>query len=70
MKNKRWKREAKRSLGNAIRKDFINDDLELACGWCKYAPECFSEPNSGCVGFKLIGIRQLEKVCKYEETRI
>lgn len=70
MKNKRWKREAKRSLGNAIRKDFINDDLELVCGWCKYAPECFSEPNSGCAGFKLIGIRQLEKVCKYEETRI
>ncbi len=56
-RNKRWKRRAKRFLGIGIRENHINRVTQ--CNWCRKCPKCI-----WCTGFKLAGIRQLEKEFK------
>ncbi|EHK2364195.1 hypothetical protein ACSXAB_07135 [Clostridium perfringens] len=56
-RNKRWKRRAKRFLGIGIRENHINRVTQ--CTWCRKCPKCI-----WCTGFKLAGIRQLEKEFK------
>ncbi|MCX0353363.1 hypothetical protein LI064_02350 [Clostridium perfringens] len=56
-RNKRWKRRAKRFLGRGLRVGAPNRIIK--CTWCRKCPKCI-----WCTGFKLAGIRQLEKEFK------
>lgn len=58
-RNKRWKRRAKRYLGEGIKENHIGRVTQ--CSWCRNIHNCM-----WCTGFKLVGIRQLEKEFRHE----
>lgn len=64
-RNKKWKRRAKRSLGECIRIRIHKGKQQ--CPMCSYVFRCECCSFDGdCNRFKLVGIRQLEKEFKCE----